>query len=53
MRYYIGVDWADPPNDRARLEQLCRYLLRPPLAQHRVHRPMGASSSHSAAATGA
>jgi Putative transposase len=27
-----------PPNDRARLEQLCRYLLRPPLAQDRVHR---------------
>jgi hypothetical protein len=26
-----------PPNDRARLEQLCRYLLRPPLAQDRVH----------------
>jgi hypothetical protein len=26
-----------PPNDRAHLEQLCRYLLRPPLAQHRVH----------------
>jgi hypothetical protein len=25
-----------PPNDRARLEQLGRYLLRPPLAQHRV-----------------
>ena len=25
-----------PPNDRARLEQLCRYLLRPPLAQDRV-----------------
>jgi hypothetical protein len=27
-----------PPNDRARLEQLCRYLLRPPLAQDRVRR---------------
>ena len=27
-----------PPNDRARLEQLCRYLLRPPLAQDRVQR---------------
>jgi hypothetical protein len=27
-----------PPNDRARLEQLCRYLLRPPLALDRVHR---------------
>ncbi len=25
-----------PPNDRARLEQLCRYLLRPPLAQDRL-----------------
>ena len=25
-----------PPNDRARLEQLCRYLLRPPLAQARL-----------------
>ena len=31
-----------PPNDRARLEPLCRYLLRPPLAQHRVQlRPDG------------
>ena len=31
-----------PPNDRARLEQLCRYLLRPPLAQDRVRlRPDG------------
>jgi hypothetical protein len=31
-----------PPNDRARLEQLCRSLLRPPLAQHRVRlRPDG------------
>ena len=30
------------PNDRARLERLCRYLLRPPLAQHRVQlRPDG------------
>ncbi len=27
-----------PPNDRARLEQLCRYLLRPQLVQDRVHR---------------
>jgi hypothetical protein len=27
-----------PPTDRARLEQLCRYLLRPPLAQHRLQR---------------
>jgi len=26
-----------PPNDHARLEQRCRYLLRPPLAQDRVH----------------
>jgi len=26
-----------PPHDRARLEQLARYLLRPPLAQDRVH----------------
>ena len=25
-----------PPNNRPRLEQLCRYLLRPPLAQDRV-----------------
>ncbi|MDR7423627.1 MAG: transposase [Armatimonadota bacterium] len=25
-----------PPNDRARLEQLARYLLRPPLAQDRI-----------------
>jgi Putative transposase len=25
-----------PPNDRTRLEQLCRYLLRPPLAQDRI-----------------
>jgi hypothetical protein len=25
-----------PPNDRARLEHLCRYLLRPPLVQDRV-----------------
>jgi len=31
-----------PPNDRARLEQLCRYLLRPPLAQNRIRlRPDG------------
>jgi Putative transposase len=31
-----------PPNNRARLEQLCRYLLRPPLAQDRVRlRPDG------------
>ena len=31
-----------PPNDRARLEQLCRYLRRPPVAQHRVQlRPDG------------
>ena len=31
-----------PPNNRARLEQLCRYLLRPPLAQDRLHlRPDG------------
>ncbi|HEY7654036.1 MAG TPA: transposase, partial [Methylomirabilota bacterium] len=27
-----------PPNHRAHLEQLCRYLLRPPLAQDRVQR---------------
>ncbi|HAM54285.1 MAG TPA: hypothetical protein DCQ64_02280 [Candidatus Rokubacteria bacterium] len=26
-----------PPNDRARLEQRCRSLLRPPLAQDRLH----------------
>ena len=25
-----------PPNDRARLEHLCRYLLRPPLVQDRL-----------------
>ena len=25
-----------PPNNRARLEQLCRYLLRPSLAQDRI-----------------
>ena len=25
-------------NDRARLEQLCRYVLRPPLAEHRLRR---------------
>ncbi len=31
-----------PPNNRARLEQLCRYLLRPPLAQDRLRlRPDG------------
>jgi hypothetical protein len=31
-----------PPNNRARLEQLCRYLLRPPIAQDRVRlRPNG------------
>jgi hypothetical protein len=31
-----------PPNDRARLEQLCRYLLRPPLARNRIRlRPDG------------
>jgi Putative transposase len=27
---------GQPPNDRARLEQLCPYLLRPPLAQNSV-----------------
>jgi len=26
------------PNDRARLEQLCRYVLRPPLAEDRLRR---------------
>lgn len=26
-----------PADDRARLEQLCRYLLRPPVAQDRLH----------------
>jgi Putative transposase len=26
------------PNDRARLEQLCRYVLRPPLAENRLRR---------------
>ncbi len=30
-----GNVWV-PPNNRARLEQLCRYLLRPPLAQDRI-----------------
>jgi hypothetical protein len=29
--------WAGP-NDRARLEQLCRYVLRPPLAENRLQR---------------
>jgi hypothetical protein len=28
--------WIPPPNNRARLEQLCRYLLRPSLAQDRI-----------------
>src|SRR5713101_5245858 len=33
--------WVSP-NNRARLEQLCRYLLRPPLAQDRLRlRPDG------------
>jgi hypothetical protein len=27
-----------PPRDRARLERLCRYALRPPIAQERLHR---------------
>src|SRR5207247_5227355 len=31
---YANV-WV-PPNDRIRLEHLCRYLLRPPLAQDRL-----------------
>ena len=34
-----GVSTANvrvPPNDRARLEHLCRYLLRPPLVQDRL-----------------
>jgi hypothetical protein len=26
-----------PPRDRARLERLCRYALRPPVAQERIH----------------
>jgi hypothetical protein len=26
-----------PPRDRARLERLCRYALRPPIAQERLH----------------
>src|SRR5262245_38904130 len=30
-----------PPNDRARLEHLCRYLLRPPLVQDRSAAPGG------------
>ena len=29
------------PNDRARLEQLCRYVLRPPLAENRLRRLAG------------
>ena len=33
-RFHANV-WV-PPHDRARLEQLCRYLLRPPLAQDRL-----------------
>jgi hypothetical protein len=39
-RHLDGFDlhanvWV-PPNNRVRLEQLCRYLLRPPLVQDRV-----------------
>jgi hypothetical protein len=33
----LHADVRVPPNDRARLEHLCRYLLRPPLAQDRLH----------------
>jgi len=33
----LHADIRVPPNDRARLEHLCRYLLRPPLAQDRMH----------------
>jgi hypothetical protein len=32
----LHADVWVPPNDRARLEHLCRYLLRPPLAQDRL-----------------
>jgi hypothetical protein len=33
----LHADVRVPPNDRARLEHLCRYLLRPPLVQDRLH----------------
>ena len=32
----LHADVWVPPNDRARLEHLCRYLLRPPLVQERL-----------------
>lgn len=32
----LHADVRVPPNDRARLEHLCRYLLRPPLVQDRL-----------------
>jgi hypothetical protein len=32
---HVGV--VVPPRDRARLERLCRYALRPPIAQERLH----------------
>jgi hypothetical protein len=34
----LHADVAVPAADRARLEQLCRYLLRPPVAQDRLRR---------------
>ena len=36
----LHANVAAPAADRARLEQLCRYLLRPPVAQERL-RPLG------------
>ena len=35
--YDLHADVRVPPNVRVRLEHLCRYLLRPPLAQDRLH----------------
>ena len=34
----LHANVAVPAADRARLEQLCRYLLRPPVAQDRLRR---------------
>jgi len=34
----IHANVAVPPNDRARLERLCRYVARPPLASERLER---------------
>jgi hypothetical protein len=56
-RRQAHVDWLDlhadvrvPPNDRARLEHLCRYLLRPPLAEDRLRlRADGAGGDHAEA----